>query len=108
MDLRAYYQKIRKTEAEIPEESAVIVSLDTGDGGVAGRISEVGRELAARMVVESRARLADEAEAAEFRQQQEKQWEQARRREAAMHRGGVLSEQDLKAIRNTMRPGKQE
>src|SRR5947209_5265176 len=108
MDLRSYYQKMRKIEAEIPEENAVIVSIETSDGGTAGRTTEVKRELAARMVVEARARLATAQEAAEFRRGQNKTYEEARRRESAGLTGGVLSEQDLKAIRNTLRPGKQD
>jgi hypothetical protein len=108
MDLRAYYQKIRNTEADIADEHTVIVSLETGDGGTAGRMTEARRDLAARMVVEGRARLASEAEREEFRKAQQKRWQQARRREQASVQGGVLSEQDLKAIRNAVRPGTQD
>lgn len=108
MDLRAYFQKVRKTEAEIPEESAVIVSLETGDGGTAGRLTEVTRSVAARMVVDGRARLATECETREFRQAQAKAYELVCERQARSVRGGVLSEHDLKAIRNTLRPGKQD
>lgn len=108
MDLRAYYQKIRKTESEIPDENPVIVSVETSEGGRAGRLTEVKRPLAARMVVEGRARLATEQEAADFRKEQGQAYELARRREAAKLPGGVLSEQDLKAIRSVLRPGKQE
>jgi hypothetical protein len=108
MDLRTYYQKMRKIEADIPEENAVIVSVETSDGGTPGRTTEVKRELAARMLVEGRARIATEQEAAEFRGEQSRAYEQARRREGAGLHAGVLSEQDLKAIRNTLRPGKQD
>ena len=33
MDLRAYYQKIREIETRIEEAFAIVVSLETGDGG---------------------------------------------------------------------------
>ena len=58
MDLRAYYQKIRKVEAEIKDPVVTIVSLETPEGGKAGTKTEVPRGLAARMIVEGRAELA--------------------------------------------------
>jgi len=67
MDLRQYFQKIRATEALIPGEHTVIVSLETPDGGREGQPSEVSRELAAKLVVQGKARLASEEEAEEFR-----------------------------------------
>lgn len=66
MDLRAYYQKIREIEARIEEAFAIVVSLETGDGGKAGVATEVSRATAAKMVVEGMVRMASEAEAAEF------------------------------------------
>jgi hypothetical protein len=66
MDLRAYYQKIREIEARIEEAFAIVVSLETGDGGKAGVATEVSRARAAKMVVEGIVRMASEAEAADF------------------------------------------
>ena len=54
MDLRAYYQKIREIETRIEEAFAIVVSLETGDGGKAGIATEVSRGIAAKMVVEGR------------------------------------------------------
>ena len=65
MDLRAYYQKIREMEGRLPEP-CVVVSLETSDGGKAGVRTEVNRQVAARMVVEGRARVASEEETREF------------------------------------------
>lgn len=62
MDLRVYYKNVRDLEATIPGEFAVIVSLNTPDGGKAGLTSEVPRYAAAKLVVENRARLASEEE----------------------------------------------
>ncbi len=98
---------MRKIEKEIPDENTVVVSVETSDGGTAGRMTEVKRGVAAQMVVEGRARLATDQEATEFQRDQAKAYEQARRREAAGY-GGILSEQDLKAIRNTLRAAKQD
>jgi hypothetical protein len=67
MDLRVFYQKMRKLESQIPDAHVVMVSLETADGGKAGRMTEVMRETAARLVIEGRARMASEEEAAEFR-----------------------------------------
>ena len=57
MDLRGYYQKIREVEAQIGEPCASVVSLATEDGGVAGVVTEVPRRVAAKMVVDGRAKL---------------------------------------------------
>ena len=58
MDLRGYYQKIREVESTIADAFAVIVSLESPDGGKAGTQTEVTRSLAARMIVNGLAKLA--------------------------------------------------
>jgi hypothetical protein len=67
MDLKVFYQKMRKLESEIPDAHVIVVSLETADGGKAGRLTEVNRETAARLVVEGRSRLANADESTEFR-----------------------------------------
>jgi hypothetical protein len=67
MDVKAYYQKIREVENQLPAGDVVIVSLDTPDGGRAGRAMEAGRRLAAKMMVDGRARVATPEEAEVFR-----------------------------------------
>ena len=62
MDLRVYYQKIKEVESKIADAFAVIVSLESPDGGKAGTQTEVTRSLAARMIVNGLARLATAAE----------------------------------------------
>jgi hypothetical protein len=59
MDLQIYYQKIRDVEARIADEFPVVVSNETADGGKVGRKTEVPRRIAAKLVVEGLARLAD-------------------------------------------------
>jgi hypothetical protein len=66
MDLKAYFKKIRDVEASIPTPYVVIVGLETPDGGKEGTFTEVSKKLAARMIAESRGRLASEAEAEAF------------------------------------------
>lgn len=67
MDLRAYYKKVRETEATLPSPHAVVVSLATSDGGTAGVTTEVSTQIAARMLVEGSARVATAEEGVEFR-----------------------------------------
>lgn len=67
MDLTAYYQKIRTTEAAITDTYPIVVSLATPDGGKAGVMTEVTRAIAAKMIVNGEASLAPTAAAAAFR-----------------------------------------
>jgi hypothetical protein len=62
MDLRGYYQKIREVESKIADVFAVIISLETPDGGRAGTQTEVTRSLAAKMIVNGLAKLAEAEE----------------------------------------------
>ena len=73
MDLRVYYQKIRKIEAEIKEPFIVVVSRETPDGGKAGLKSEVPRPLAAKLIAEETAAPATDEEASDYRAEQEQQ-----------------------------------
>jgi len=47
-----------------------VVSNETPDGGKSGALTEVPRDLAAKLLVDGAARLANEVEAREFRQAQ--------------------------------------
>lgn len=67
MDLRLYFHKVRTLEATIPGEHAVVVSLETSDGGREGRLTEVAREVAAKLVVQGKVRLANEDETEQFK-----------------------------------------
>jgi hypothetical protein len=66
MDVRIYFQKIRRIEAGIALPHTVVVSLDTPDGGKAGVMTEVSRATAAQLVVDGKARLGTEEETSEF------------------------------------------
>ena len=77
MDLRAYYQKIRDIESQIADEYAIVVSVETADGGRAGTFTEVSSSLAAKLLVDGIARLALSEEAAAFRTRQEEAWRTA-------------------------------
>jgi len=77
MDLRDYYQKIRRVEAALRDESVVIVSRETPDGGRAGVRTDVPRALAARLIAEEKADLATAEETAAFRAEAERRWKSA-------------------------------
>ncbi len=69
MELKVYYQKLRQVEGSIAEPHVVVSSLETPDGGRPGVLTEVPRDLAARLIVEGGARLASSEEAVTFREQ---------------------------------------
>ena len=77
MDLREYFQKIRKLEAEIEEPFVVVVSRTTPDGGKAGVLTDVPRVLAAKMIADEKADLASAEDAAKFRAETARQHREA-------------------------------
>jgi hypothetical protein len=66
MDLRTYYKKVRDAEATLTGEHFVMVSLETSEGGKEGVRTEVPRPIAAKLIAEVRARVANDDEAREF------------------------------------------
>jgi hypothetical protein len=67
MDLRQYYKKLHEAEAEMPESHVLVVSLETGDGGKAGVITETPRRNACQLILDGRARRASQEEEEAFR-----------------------------------------
>ncbi|MGA8030064.1 MAG: hypothetical protein WB992_23200 [Bryobacteraceae bacterium] len=70
MDVKQYYRKVREVEATVSDPYPLVISLETSDGGKAGRGSEVSRELAAKLIVEGRAVLANEKDKELYHQRQ--------------------------------------
>ena len=83
MDLRTWYKKVRDAEASLTGEHFVMVSLATSEGGKEGVRTEVPRSIAARLIAETRARVASEEEAREFRDANRLALEQHKQDEAA-------------------------
>jgi len=107
MDLRVFFQKLRKIESDIAEPHVIVVSNETPDGGRAGQRSEVSRSNAARLVLEGHARLATPDESAEFRAAAQKALEDAERRaKADKVQVTVISDADLRALRTASRTEK--
>jgi len=107
MDLQVYYQKLRQIEAGIAESDVVVVSLETPDGGKPGVRAEVPREIAAKLVLESRARLASEEESSSFREGVAEAKRIADQAAAASRmQFTVVSEADLRVLRGQARAQK--
>lgn len=107
MDLRIFYQKLRKIEQEIADPHVVVVSHETSDGGRAGQKAEVSRGIAARLIVEGRARLASPEEVAEYRNAIEHARQEAEQRAMAQKiQVNVVSEADFRTIKSVSRPEK--
>ena len=70
MDLKNYYQKIRDIESKIVDEFPLVINQETQDGGKAGTKTEVSKRLAAKLVVDGLARLANADEKADFQNAQ--------------------------------------
>lgn len=104
MDLRMFYQKLRKLEEEITAPHVVVTSAETSDGGKAGVQTEVTRGLAARLIAEGRAKLATSEEAEEFQKSlklaaKEREKEQIASRLTV----NVLSDEDIANIKKSGR-----
>jgi hypothetical protein len=98
VDVKQYYRKVREAEISIQEEYPLMVSLETSDGGKAGVISEVSREVAAKMIVEGRAVVASPAEEQQYRQRQAAAKKSVEAAELARRvQVAIISESDLQA-----------
>jgi len=96
-------------ESGIVDDYPVVRSLATADGGRAGRLTEVARSVAARMLAEGVVELASEEEAQEYRQQAETaRRAEEERREAARIQFTILSEADLVSLHRGGRGGRKE
>lgn len=106
MDLRVFYQKIRQVEASLAEKDVVVISHETPDGGRAGVPSEVPKAVAARMIVEGKARLASAEESTTFREQRAEAKREADQLAAAGRvQVTVISDSDLRALRGNGKKG---
>ncbi|HEY6389936.1 MAG TPA: hypothetical protein VIX89_01590 [Bryobacteraceae bacterium] len=102
MDLRMFYQKLRKIEQGIADPHVVVVSNETPDGGRAGQKSEVSRSMAAKLILEGKARLATPEEGTEFRSAIDQARQEAEQRVLAQKiQVNVVSEADFRMTKST-------
>jgi hypothetical protein len=106
MDLQLYYKKIRDMAQNLKDPSVVVVSRETPEGGREGVRTEVPRNIAAKMIVESTARLATEEEAREFQEQKSEAKRKADQQAAASRmKFAVLSPSELRNLKGSGRSG---
>jgi len=105
VDLTVFYRKVRQLETEIAGDHAVVVSNDTPDGGVSGRTANVPKAIAARLVVEGKARLATPEESERHHTETAHAIEAGRKREL-LGRAQIrlLSDGDIEALRGALKP----
>ena len=107
MDLRVFFQKLRKIEQEIADPHVVVVSHETPDGGRRGQFAEVSRSIAARLILEGRAHLATRGGIGRVSGGGEKGAEEAQQRVMADKvQVNVISEADLRAMKSASRAEK--
>jgi len=96
VDLKQYFRKMREIENTIAEPFVLIASLETPDGGKAGMLTEVTRFVAAKMIIEGRAVLANEGQKEAFAAQQEALRKAAAKAELAKRvQVAILADSDM-------------
>jgi hypothetical protein len=107
MNLRDYYREITAQEAAIEEPFALVISLQTPNGGRAGVASEVNRATAAKLIVDQHARLATPEEVKKLRDERE---QKQRQKDLASLQERVrmtrLAEDDLRALKKSLQPSR--
>lgn len=107
MDLRVFFQKLRKIEQEIVAPHVIVVSHETPDGGRPGQMAEVSRSVAARLILEGHAHLATAEQSGEFRSAAQKALEEAEQKlMAAKVQVNVITDADLRAMKSASRAEK--
>ncbi len=107
MDLRMFYQKLRRIEQEIADPHVVVVSHETPDGGKEGSKAEVSRANAAQLILEGRARLASTEETTDYQKTIAQALQDAEQRAISNRvQVNLISDSDLRAIKATVRPEK--
>ena len=71
MDVKQYFRRLREIEESFVDKYPVVISLDTPDGGKAGLLAETSRHVAAKMILEGRAVLANAEQTSAYYEHQE-------------------------------------
>jgi molybdenum-dependent DNA-binding transcriptional regulator ModE len=101
VDLKVYYQKIRDLETKIESQFPVIISNETADGGKNGAATEVTRPIAAKMIADGFARLANEKETELFQAAKQEAVRLAEQlAQAAKVQLAVLTSNELDRLKN--------
>ncbi len=98
MDLRHYFRKVRELEETLAEDFPMVVSRETAEGGKAGRVCEVSRAVAAKLIVEGKAEMASEEQRASYSLIQQEAKMAAERAELARRvQVAIVADTDLTA-----------
>ena len=105
MDLRQYFRRLREIEASIADQFPTVVTLETPDGGRAGVMRVVSREIAAAMIAEGRATLASEEEKEVYRLSQVEEKKAAEKAEIAKRvQVAIVADPEIQAQFSGKRP----
>lgn len=103
MDIQLYFRKKREIESNIPDPFVIVMSMDTADGGKGGRLTEVSRGIAAQLIVEGRSRLATGDEVRAYQEEAVRAREEAANAASPRFPLAVLSDQDLRSLRSSLK-----
>jgi hypothetical protein len=100
MDMKTYYQRIRAAEAELEGVDVMVTSLATPDGGREGVVNLLRREIAARLLVDKKVRLATEDEVEGYERAAEEMRRQAEMEKTAQQiQVVVMPSEELSAVK---------
>lgn len=97
MNLRTYYQTVKRIREGLPEPYMLVTSLSTPNGGKEGVVTEVETSLAARMIADLSARPATDEEIAAYQAECERLRGEAKEEEMRSRlRVTLVSEPDIR------------
>lgn len=103
MNLRTYYQTVKRIREGLSEPYTLVTSLSTPNGGKEGVVTEVETSLAARMIADLSARLSTDEEIAAYEAECERRRAGAKEEELRNRlRVTLVSEPDIQL--ETARP----
>jgi hypothetical protein len=106
MNLRKYYEQVKTIRESIPEEFAYVTSLATANGGKAGVVTQVDRDLAARMIADGVARLSQAEEVKAYEAENEQGRNVAREEQLRNRlRIALVNEPEIEASRQKSETG---
>lgn len=99
MNLRRYYQQVREVEASLPDDDIVVRSKTTEAGGRAGKLTEVSRPVAAKLLTQDVVELVSPKDANSFRKARNELASKLRKERASQQiQFAVLSRADLSRV----------
>lgn len=98
MDVKQYFRRLREIEESFIDKYPVVISLETPDGGKAGLLAETSRQVAAKMILEGRAVLANTEQKAAYYEHHEATKRAAEKAELAKRvQVAIIADPDFQA-----------